>query len=97
MKPTDRIVGHGPPRHLDRPGGGAQLAERQAQQRRLAGAVRADQPHRAAGDLDGQSVEREGAVRVPEREPVGAQEVVGHVGTSAMLHALPKVLGSRSP
>ena len=61
---ADRIVGDGPPHHLDRPGGGAQLTERQPQQRRLAGSVGADQPHGAAGDVDGQLIEREGAARV---------------------------------
>ena len=79
----DRIVGHGPPRDLDRARGGAQLAQRQAQQRRLAGAVGTDQPHGAAGDVDGQLIEREGAARVPEREPLRAQQIVDHVGTPA--------------
>ena len=76
-------------RDLDRARGGLQQAERQAQQRRLAGSVGTDQAHGAAGDLDGQLVERDGAPRVAEREPLGAQQTALDHGrdSSGTLHA----------
>ena len=51
-----------------------QQPEGEAQQGRLAGAVGADEAHRAARHLHGETVERHGAALVDERQGVGAQQ-----------------------
>ena len=78
-----RVGGRAAAAHLDRPGGRRQEPDRQAEQRGLAGAVRADQAGDPAGrDLEG-AVPQRPAAAVPLAEAAGrhgrrSRDLLGH-------------------
>ena len=80
---TDRVAGHVDAAHLDVPFGGMRETEQDAEQRRLARTVGADEADATGGQLERDVIER-GHTRVALGQPVEAQQrAIAHASESA--------------